>query len=109
MILYGTNQVCTKIHLGVFHTIVSYLNAIEKLMTGSGFEEVVIEAGICAHNSLDSVLKCMHYNRSMRVHSHVVKPYKDYLSHFLHKHKILENDNAAAIQSTNPSNKFMPH
>ena len=45
----------------------SYLSAIGKLMKGSGFEQIVIEAGLCASGSLDSVLKGRHYNRAMRI------------------------------------------
>ena len=46
----------------------SCLSAIGKLMKGSGFEEIVIEAGLCASGSLDSVLKGRHYNRAIRIH-----------------------------------------
>ncbi|GFR60927.1 hypothetical protein ElyMa_005417700 [Elysia marginata] len=44
------------IHLGVFHTIMSYLGALGKLVTGSGFEEIVTEARLCAHGSIDGVV-----------------------------------------------------
>ena len=40
-------------------------------MKGSGFEEVVIEAGLCAGGSLDSILKGRHYNRAMEIHGWV--------------------------------------
>ena len=51
-------------HLGAFHTTMSYLSAIGKLMKGSGFEEIVIEARICASGYLDRVSKGTgtHYN-----------------------------------------------
>ena len=29
------------IHLGVFHTVLSYLGALGKLMKGSGFEDII--------------------------------------------------------------------
>ena len=51
------------IHLGVFHTMLSYLGALGKVMRGSGFEEVVIEAGLCATGLLEKVLIGKHYNR----------------------------------------------
>ena len=47
----------------------SYLSAIDKVTKGSGFEEIVIEAKLCASGSLDNVLKGRHYNRTMRIHA----------------------------------------
>lgn len=61
------------VHLGVFHTMMSYLGAVGKLMKGSGLEEIVIEAGLCASGSLEKVLAGKHYNRAMRVHTHVLE------------------------------------
>ena len=55
--------------LGAFHSTMSYLSDIGKVMKGSGFEEIVIKAGLCASGSLDSVLKGRHYNRAMRIHA----------------------------------------
>ena len=54
------------VHLGGFYII--YMGTLGKIMTGSGFEEVVILAGICASGSLDKVMSGKHYNRTMRVH-----------------------------------------
>ena len=61
------------VHLGVFHTILSYLGAIGKLMRGSGFEDIVTESGICASGSMEGVLTGKHYNRAIRVHSVVME------------------------------------
>ena len=44
------------VRIGVFHTISSYLGVIGKMMAGTGFEEIVIEAGICASGSIDQML-----------------------------------------------------
>ena len=38
-------------------------------MKGSGFDEIVIDGGLCASGPLDSVLKGRHYNRAMRIHA----------------------------------------
>jgi len=59
------------IHLGAFHTMCSYMGAIGKMMTGSGFEEILIESGICASGSIVKVMSGKHYNRAMRVHQHM--------------------------------------
>ena len=57
------------IHLGVFHTVLSYLGALGKLMKGSGFEDIITEAGLCASGSLDKMMNGKHYNRALRVHT----------------------------------------
>ncbi|GFS21253.1 hypothetical protein ElyMa_001590300 [Elysia marginata] len=37
-------------------------------MKGSGFDDIVVEAGICASGSIEAALKGKHYNRAIRVH-----------------------------------------
>ena len=37
------------IHLGVFHTMCFYMGSLGKMMSGSGFEEILTESGICAN------------------------------------------------------------
>ena len=36
------------VRIGLFHMICSYLGVIGKMMAGTGFEDIVIEAGVCA-------------------------------------------------------------
>ena len=56
------------VHLGAFHIICCYLGALGRMMVGSGFEEVVIESGICSSGSMEQVINGKHYNRAVRVH-----------------------------------------
>ena len=56
------------IHLGAFHTMCSYMGALGRMMTGSRFEDIVIEAGICASGSIRQVMSGQHYNRAMHTH-----------------------------------------
>ena len=56
------------IHLGGFHTMCSYMWYIGKVMTGSGFEDIVLETGICASGSIRKVISGKHYNRALHVH-----------------------------------------
>jgi len=72
-IQFGNPEKFSKvlIHLGAFHTMCSYMGAIGKMMTGSGFEEILIESGICASGSIEKVMSGKHYNRAMRVHQHM--------------------------------------
>jgi len=46
----------------------SYMGAIRKMMCGSGFEDIVAEAGLCASGSIDQVMTGRHYNRALRIH-----------------------------------------
>ena len=61
------------IRIGVFHTICSLFGALGKHMKGSGFEEIVIEAGVCANGSLQKVMSGKHYNPILRVHKLVLE------------------------------------
>ena len=45
-------------------------------MKRSGFEEIVIEAVVCASGSLQKVMSGKHYNRALRVHKLVLKALK---------------------------------
>ena len=56
------------IRIGEFHTICSLFGAIGKHVKGSGFEDIIIEAGVCASGSLQKVMSGKHYNRALRVH-----------------------------------------
>lgn len=56
------------VRMGVFHTICSLFGTVGKMMQGSGFAEIVVEAGICASGSLEKVMSGKHYNRALRVH-----------------------------------------
>ena len=56
------------IQLGGFHIMCSYLGALGKMMSGSGFEDIVIQAGVCAGGAIDKVMAGRHFNRAVRVH-----------------------------------------
>ena len=44
----------------------SYLEAIEMMMVGSGFEDIVILADVFAGCTINKVMAGNHYNRAMR-------------------------------------------
>src|SRR6476469_1639032 len=60
------------IHLGAFHIMCSYMGCLGKLMTSSGFEDILIESQVCASGSIGQVISGKHYNRAMRVHQRMV-------------------------------------
>jgi len=43
----------------------SYMGSLGKMMCESGFEDIVIEAGLCASGSIEQVTSGKHYNRAM--------------------------------------------
>jgi hypothetical protein len=55
------------------HLAVLLQRALGKMMTGSGFEEILIESGLCASGSIEKVMTGKHYNRAMRVHQRMLE------------------------------------
>ena len=47
---------------------VPFLVHSRRMVVGSGFEDVVIESGVCSSGSIAQVLSGKHYNRAVRVH-----------------------------------------
>ena len=45
-----------------------FFSVIGKIVQGSGFEEVVYQAGLCTSGGIKGVLSGKHYNRSWRIH-----------------------------------------
>ncbi|KAJ8023132.1 hypothetical protein HOLleu_38227 [Holothuria leucospilota] len=56
------------IRLGMFHTKIAYLACIGKRFREAGLADILVESGIVAHGSLNSVMNGHHYNRSVRAH-----------------------------------------
>ena len=67
------------VRMGVFHTTCSYLGALGKCLRCSGFEEILVESGICAGGSINRVMSGKHYNRAMRVHKLTLEALKKLL------------------------------
>ena len=59
------------IHLGDFHYIKEAFAVLGKLITGSGYEDIIYQSGICSVRSLNGVLAGPHYNRCWTVHAHL--------------------------------------
>jgi len=57
------------LNLGPFHVMCSFMGALGKMMTSSGFEDILIESGLCASGSIHQIMSGKHYNRAVRVHS----------------------------------------
>ena len=56
------------IRLGTFHTICAFFKALGKTLEGSGFEEIVLESGMCSSGSMNGIMAGKHYNCAMTVH-----------------------------------------
>ena len=56
------------VRMSSFHLTCAFMGALGKKMRWSGFEEVLIESGICASGLIEQVLTGKHYNHALRVH-----------------------------------------
>lgn len=56
------------IHLGDFHAMMAFFGVIGRLVSNSGFEEVLFQAGHCTSGSITGVISGKHYNRCWLVH-----------------------------------------
>ena len=67
---FGITQLSSNvlIRLGDFHTMMELFCIIGKIITGSGFEEIVYQARLCTSSGIKSILSGKHYNRSWTVH-----------------------------------------
>ena len=54
------------VHLGEFHTCMSFMAVIGKRYGDAGLSDILIEAGVVAEGSVSGVISGNHYNRSMR-------------------------------------------
>ena len=57
------------LHLGDFHFMKEIFTIIGNLVSRSGFEDIVFQAGVCSSGSLNGVLSGSHYNRGWTIHS----------------------------------------
>lgn len=56
------------IHLGDFHAIQELFGIIGKIISNSGFEDILYQADICTSGAIKGVIAGKHYNRSWVVH-----------------------------------------
>ena len=61
------------IHSGNFHKMKEIFAVMGKLISGSGFEEIIFQSGLCSSGSLNGVVSDSHYNRCWTVHSHLAE------------------------------------
>ena len=64
-----------------FHLTCAFMGALGKKMRCSGFEEVLIESGICASGLIEQVLTGKHCNHALCVHKVVYKALERILLH----------------------------
>ena len=56
------------LHLGDFHVLQAFFGATGSYITGSGFEDVIYQLGLCQPRSMSSLLKGKRYNQSWLIH-----------------------------------------
>ena len=61
------------IHLGDFHYMKEIFVILGQLVSGSGFEDIILQAGLCSAGSLNGVVAGSHYNRCWTVHNNLTE------------------------------------
>ena len=88
-IIWGDTDLYNKmiVNLGpnVPHNVF-VLGALRKMISGSGFEDIVVESGLCASGSIDQVMSGKHYNRSVRVHQRMLDHALERLADVISQH-----------------------
>ena len=94
--------------MGSFHPLCAYMAALSKVMKCSGFEEILVEPGICASNSIAQVINGKHYNRALRVHKIVLEALERILFHLFEQQQedpLPEETMALLSRTADPSEK----
>ena len=61
------------IHLGGFHFMKENFRCIGGILSLSGFEDVIFQAGLCSSGTINSILCRSHYNRAWSIHNIISK------------------------------------
>ena len=64
------------IHLGDFHFVKECFNFLGCLISGSSFEDLVHQAGLCSPGNFNGVISGSHYNRCWTVHANFAEALK---------------------------------
>ena len=66
---YSSKSQNVIIHLGDFYFMKENFGVIGKTVKGSGFRDIIFQAGVCLTGSFNVVSMGSHYNRAWTVHS----------------------------------------
>ena len=61
------------IHLEDFHFMKECFGVVGSLISGSGFEDIIHQSGLCSSGNLNKVISASHYNRCWNTHSHLAE------------------------------------
>ena len=56
------------IHLGDFHTMQAIFGVLGSFISGSGFEDIVYQLGLCQPGTMKALIKGKHYNQAWMIH-----------------------------------------
>ena len=80
------------IHLGDFHFLKEGVAMLGKLVSGSGFEDIIFQSGICSTGSLNGVIAGSQYNRCWSVHGILAESLERLLfERFIINHEVKSN------------------
>ena len=55
-------------HLGDFHAMMTFFGVIGAYVAGSGFKEILFQAGLCCSGSIKGLISVKRYNRCWLLH-----------------------------------------
>ena len=56
------------LHLGDFHTMQAFFGTVGSYISGSGFEDIIFQLGLCQPGSMNALIKGKHYNQAWLIH-----------------------------------------
>ena len=96
------------LHPGDFHFMKKVFTMLGTLMKGSGFEDVVFQAGECSTGSLNGVLSGSHYNCCWTVHSVMGEALERLcMELFMNNGKVLPNEVRMCYEDIPMSSQFL--
>ena len=92
------------IHLGDFNFMKECFGAVGSFISGSGFEDIIYQSGLCFSGSLNGIISASHYNRCWNDHSHLAEA----LERLLLERFLQETDHIPEIITSNLDSRKRP-
>lgn len=99
------------VHMGEFHTCMSFIGMIGKRFGDAGLQDILIESEVVATGSINGVLNGHHYNRSVRAHKLMYEAlqhlrFRTFLGSIPEEEEIRHSTLINAIRMAYPTDEF---
>ena len=96
------------LHLGDFHFMKELFTMLDTLVKGSGFEDVICQAGVCSAGSPNRILSGSDYNHCWTVHSVMGERIERFFMElFMNNGNVLSNEVRMCCEEIPMSSKFL--